>query len=141
MGTKAMTGPGPRQKRHCLPPPQLRRTGGHVTGHESIHQHPTPQTFAIACARVQANSPPRLSGYAASAKGLNEGNFSPEEFVAEAISLGHPADHSSLFPKEVKSKLDNIQKKTIHQLALERTEEIKRWLCFVLGQGELSKRT
>lgn len=85
------------------------------------------------------NTPKR--GYAASAKGLNEGNFSPEEFVAEAISLGHPADHSSLFPKEVKSKLDNIQKKTIHQLALERTEEIKRWLCFVLGQGELSKRT
>ena len=51
----------------------------------------------------------------------------PEEFVAEAVRLGHPTDHSSLFPKEVKQNVEYIKKKSIHQLAIERTEEIKGW--------------
>ena len=53
-------------------------------------------------------------GYVASAKEVKEGqrqitvgvHFSPEEFVAEAVRLGHPTDHSSLFPKEVKQNVE-----------------------------------
>ena len=55
-------------------------------------------------------------------------HFSPEEFVAEAVRLGHPTDHISLFPKEVKQNVEHIKKKSIHQLAIERTEEIRRWV-------------
>ena len=53
-------------------------------------------------------------GYVASAEEVKEGqvtigvHFSPEEFVAEAVRLGHPTDHSSLFPKEVKQNQDEV---------------------------------
>ena len=73
-------------------------------------------------------------GYVASAKEVKEGqvtvgvHFSPEEFVTEAVRLGHPTDHGSLFPKEVKQNVEYIKNKSIHQLAIERTEEIKRWV-------------
>lgn len=59
-------------------------------------------------------------------------HFSPEEFVAEAVRLGHPTDHSSLFPKEVKHNVEYIKTKSIHQVAIERTEEIKRWVTLPL---------
>lgn len=83
--------------------------------------------------------------YVASAKGVDEGqitvgiHFSPEEFVAKGASLGHPADHSSLFPKEVKATLDHIKKKSIHQLAIERTEEVKRWMSLISNTSEKEK--
>ena len=78
-------------------------------------------------------------GYVARAEEAKEGqvkegqitvrmHFSPEEFVAEAVRLGHPTDHSSLFPKEVKHNVEYIKTKPIHQLAIERTEEIKGWV-------------
>ena len=84
-------------------------------------------------------------GYVASAKNLEGGNitvgthFSPEEFVAEAARLGHPADHSSLFPKEVKSTLDHIEGKSLHQLAVERTEEVKRWVPLISNTSDKEK--
>ena len=64
-------------------------------------------------------------GYVASAEEVEEGqaqvtvgvHFSPEEFVAEAVRLGHPTDHISLFPKEVKQNVEYIKKKSIHQLS------------------------
>ena len=75
-------------------------------------------------------------GYVASAGEVKDGqeqvtvgvHFSPEEFVAEAVRLGHPTDHISLFPKEVKQNVEYIKNKSIHQLATERTEEVRRWV-------------
>ena len=73
-------------------------------------------------------------GYVASAKGSNDSqvtvgiHFSPEEFLSEAIRLCHPTEHNSLFPKEVRSNVAHLSGKTGHQIALERTEEVKRWV-------------
>ena len=83
-------------------------------------------------------------GYVASAEEVKEGqeqvtvgvHFSPEEFVAEAARLGHPTDHISLFPKEVKQNVEYIKKKSIHQLAIERTEEIRRWVKLAAGNAD-----
>ena len=84
-------------------------------------------------------------GYVASAEEVKEGpvtvgvHFSPEEFVAEAVRLGHPTDHSSLFSKEVKQNAEYTRTKSIHQLAIERTEEIKRWV--ILATENSAKET
>ena len=83
-------------------------------------------------------------GYVASAEEVKEGqeqvtvgvHFSPEEFVAEAVRLGHPTDRISLFPKEVKQNVEYIKKKSIHQLAIERTEEIRRWVNLAAGNAD-----
>ena len=103
---------------------------------EVVHQDS--QDSLPSSARV-LSTPKR--GYVASAKEVKEGqvtvgvHFSPEEFVAEAVRLGHPTDHSSLFPKEVKQNVEYIRTKSIHQLAFERTEEIKRWVTLATGNA------
>ena len=72
-------------------------------------------------------------GYVASAKEDSEDQvtvglyFSPEEFVKEAIRVCHPTEHNCFFPKEVRSNVAHISDRSIHQIALDRTEEVKRW--------------
>ena len=56
-------------------------------------------------------------------------HFSPEEFLNEAVRLCHPTEHNSLFPKEVRANKAHLSSKTIHQVAQERTEEVKRWVA------------
>ena len=74
------------------------------------------------------------TGYVASAKETKDHQvtvgvrFSPEEFLTEAIRLCHPTEHSSLFPKEVRANIAHFSSKTIHQVAKERTEEVRRWV-------------
>ena len=41
----------------------------------------------------------------------------------------HPTEHNSLFPKEVRANMAHLSGKTVHQIALERTEEVKRWVA------------
>ena len=53
---------------------------------------------------------------------------SPEEFVAEALALGHPTRVQSTFPDEVKEVVSNTLDKDPGDLAKERTEEIRRWI-------------
>ena len=74
-------------------------------------------------------------GYVASAKETKDNqvtvgvHFSPEEFLNEAVRLCHLTEHSSLFPKEVKADVAYLSSKTVHQVAQERTEEVKWWVA------------
>ena len=56
-------------------------------------------------------------------------HFAPEEFLNEAVRLCHPKEHNSLFPKEVRANIAHLSSKTVYQIALERTEEVKRWIA------------
>ena len=47
----------------------------------------------------------------------------------EAVRLCHPTEHNSLFPKEVRANVAHLSNNTVHQIALERTEEVKRWVA------------
>ena len=47
----------------------------------------------------------------------------------EAARLCHPTEHNSLFPKEVRANVAHLSNNTVHQIALERTEEVKRWVA------------
>ena len=73
-------------------------------------------------------------GYVASAKESNDNqvtvgiHFSPEEFLNEAVRLCHPTEHNSLFPEEVRANVAHLSNNTVHQIALERTEEVKGWV-------------
>ena len=53
---------------------------------------------------------------------------SPEEFVAEALALGHPTRVQSTFPDEVKEVVSKMLDKAPGDLARERTEEVRRWI-------------
>ena len=74
-------------------------------------------------------------GYVASAKESKDNqvtvgvHFSPEEFLNEAVRLCHPTEHNALFPKEVRANIARLSSKTVHQVAQERTEEVKRWVA------------
>ena len=50
-------------------------------------------------------------------------------FLTEAVRLCHPTEHSSLFLKEVRANIANLSSKTIHHVAKERAEEVKRWVA------------
>ena len=56
-------------------------------------------------------------------------HFSPEEFLNEAVRLCHPTEHNSLFPGEVRANIAYLSSKTVHQVAQERTEKVKRWVA------------
>ena len=74
-------------------------------------------------------------GYVASAKENNDNqvtvgvHFAPEEFLSEAVRLCHPTEHNCLFPKEVRANATHLSDRSVHQIALERTEEVKRWVA------------
>ena len=59
-------------------------------------------------------------------------HFSPEEFIQEALSLGHPTEQQSLFPKEVRENVAHLSARTVHQVAIERTEQIRKWTAFAI---------
>ena len=92
-----------------------------------IHQNS--QTPLPAHARL-LSTPKR--GYVASVKESNDNqviHFAPEEFLSQAIRLCHPTEHNWLFPKEVRANVAHLSDKSVHQIALERTEEVKRWVA------------
>ena len=66
-------------------------------------------------------------------------HFSPEEFVQEALSLRHPTEQQSLFPKEVKENVTHLSTCTVHQIAIERTEQIRRWTAFAIDTAKDEK--
>ena len=53
-------------------------------------------------------------------------HFSPEEFLQEALRLQRPTEQQSLFPKEVRTNVSYLTSKTVHQVAKERTEQVRR---------------
>ena len=56
-------------------------------------------------------------------------HFSPEEFLNEAVRLCHPTEHNSLFPREVRANVAHLSNNTVHQIAMERIEEVKGWVA------------
>ena len=66
-------------------------------------------------------------------------HFSPEEFVHEALSLKRPTEQQSLFPKEVKENVTHLSTCTVHQIAIERTEQIRRWTAFAIDTDKEEK--
>ena len=66
-------------------------------------------------------------------------HFSPEEFVHEALSLRHPTQQQSLFPKEVKENATHLSACTVHQIAIERTEQIRRRPAFAIDTDKEEK--
>ena len=93
--------------------------------------HQDSQTPLPAHARL-LSAPKR--GYVASAKENNDCqvavgvHFSPEEFLKEAIRLCHPTEENCLFPKEVRTNVSHLSNRSVHQVALDRTEEVIRWV-------------
>ena len=100
-----------------------------------------PEFKQVFCQSAQAPLPlnaRRLStpkrGYVASAEGNNKDqvtvgvHFSPEEFVKEGIRLCHPTEQNCLFPEEVRSNVSHLENRSVHQIALDPTEEVKRWV-------------
>ena len=59
-------------------------------------------------------------------------HFSPEEFIQEALSLRHPTEQQSLFPKEVRENVAHLSARTVHEVAIERTEQIRKWTAFAI---------
>ena len=66
-------------------------------------------------------------------------HFSPEEFVAEALSLRHPTEQQSLFPREVKENVAYLSKSTIHEVAMTRTERIREWTSYAIDHDYREK--
>ena len=76
-------------------------------------------------------------GYVASASKAKDQvtigiHFSPEEFIHEALSLRHPTEQQSLFPKEVRENVAHLSIRTVHQVAIERTEQIRKWTAYAI---------
>ena len=140
-----------------MPFAQLRRARVYTASHACLHLYSATQKPATFGTRIQTSFAPRTSntfatsfsftqhsqtGYVASAKEIKDqvtigAYFFPEEFVLEAVRLGHPTEHSSLFPKEVRANVAYLSSKAIHQLAKERTEEVRRWVAL---SAELSHK-
>ena len=59
-------------------------------------------------------------------------HFSPEEFIHEALSLRHPTEQQSLFPKEVRENVAHLSGRTVHQVAIERAEQIRKWTAYAI---------
>ena len=109
----------------------------------NIHLPPlVPEFKQVIHQDAQAPLPPHARllstprrGYVASAKESNDNqvtsgiHFSPEEFLNEAVRLCHPTEHNSLFPKEVRANVAHLSNDTVQRIALERTEEVKRWVA------------
>ena len=55
-------------------------------------------------------------------------HWAPEEFVAEAIRVGHPALLASNFPVEMIEANNFCASRTDYEVAKHRTEVVKRWL-------------
>ena len=66
-------------------------------------------------------------------------HFSPEEFIAEALSLRHPTEQQSLFPREVKENVALLSKSTIHEIAMTRTERIREWTSYAIDHDYKEK--
>ena len=54
-------------------------------------------------------------------------HFSPKEFLREALRLQRPTEQKPLFPKEVKANVDYLSSRSVHQIAIERTEQVRKW--------------
>ena len=66
-------------------------------------------------------------------------HFSPEEFVQEALSLRHPTEQQSLFPKGVRDNVTYLSTHSVHQMAIERTEQIRKWTVFAIKTDKEEK--
>lgn len=67
---------------------------------------------------------------------------SPEEFIHEALRIGHPSEVQTLFPSCIRTVVDDILSKTHETLARERTAELRRWTLMIsdLKESELVMR-
>ena len=111
-----------------------------VSEFRSVHQQPAYEPLPPNACRL--STPPR--GFDASA-GEVDGKVtvgvhrSPEEFVSEAISIGHPTRMHSMFPDEISDVVCKCLNEGSRQIAMERTEEIKRWMHLAVS-GDASEK-
>lgn len=63
-------------------------------------------------------------------------HFPPDEFVQQALKIGHPSRLHSFFPTEMEEVVNFYLKSPPHKLALDRTEEIKRWVHLARSSTE-----
>ena len=86
----------------------------------------------------RALSTPR-KGYVASAEGSQEDktditvgiHWSPEEFISEALKIGHPEQVTNLLPPELRALLDKNETTSLHAIGMERRGELRRWISLV----------
>lgn len=69
-------------------------------------------------------------------------HWAPEEFVAEAIRVGHPALLASNFPVEMIEANNFCASRTDYEVAKHRTEVVKRWLSLAndFSQAEATNK-
>ncbi|CAE7812845.1 unnamed protein product [Symbiodinium sp. CCMP2592] len=53
----------------------------------------------------------------------------PEQFVEQAALIGHPTQLSSLLPHEIRAAVQKIHRQGEANVALERTETLRRWIA------------
>ena len=66
-------------------------------------------------------------------------HHTPEEFVQQALAIGHPTRFHSFFPDEMSEVVLHCARSTPGGLAQERTEEIKRWIHLVSRRKQVLK--
>lgn len=66
-------------------------------------------------------------------------HFPPDEFVQQALKIGHPSRLHLFFPCEMEEVVKHYLRSPPHKLALERTEEIKRWIDISKSTAEAEK--
>ena len=107
------------QPRRGLPPM--------VSEFQSVHQQSCQEPLPPNARKL--STPLRGSDASADTGKITVGvHRTPEFFVKEAISIGHPTRMHSLFPDEINEVVSRCLHEGGHQLALSRTEEIKRWM-------------
>eukprot|EP00435_Cladocopium_sp_Y103_P073792 s107_g45.t1 len=96
-----------------------------------VAQHPVAEPLPPHSRRL---STPHPGGLCASASLGQEGETvtigihrTPEQFVAEALRVGHPTLVSSMFPAEMKKVVEHTVFSSQRTLAQERTAELRRW--------------
>ena len=67
-------------------------------------------------------------------------HHTPEEFVQQALVIGHPTRFHSFFPDEMNEVVQHCAHNTPGGLAQERTEEIKRWIHLASSLSEAEHR-
>ena len=100
-----------------------------LPGHAQKLSTPHPGKCASAISAVQDGTTQAQTVSTTQAQTVSVGlHFTPEEFVAEAVRIGHPTRVHSLFPEDIEMTVDHYLSRNKGTLALERTEEIKRWI-------------
>ena len=107
-----------------------------VAEFKNVIQHPVNQPLPECSRKLSTPHPGQCASATSKVQdGTNQAqtvsiglHFTPEEFVVEAVRIGHPTRIHSLFPEDIEMTVDHYLSRDKGTLAIERTEEIKRWI-------------